>query len=575
MRPNQSATVIESPSLIDTSEYNSIGPTSTAFTPNIPTPSSEKIAKTPFVQVIPKPILESTPLLIATATPSNVPNNQAIVLGHQDIRSGGILKVATHTWFKETDVHREPSHSFASWGPGISYSRLLRFSGGSNIKSPSMRVECDLCVNWSLKDSKTLNFTIRTDVKWHLASNDDIGYLTAHDISFSLNRQRTKGWANSQILHMIDSIEATSDSHLNLTLKSPDADVFAALANGKTKIISQSTVSPRNEAIPFSSADSGAWTLESVVPGTSTRMVRSLTGSSAPYLDAIEFTLISEPQARLSAFAVGLIDIHRVEEGLDYSKLPSPKLFYLRPGSGIEMAFNTSISPFNELELRKAAMYAISPNELIDSIWNGNAFFSLGFPVASPNWLPEQQLWSSYFEKPNKAKIILENSSAQLPIPVQISSSDYGTNHLKSLDLISSQLSTVGFDPSIAVLNRRTYANTVWRDGNYQILIGPTFPQTSPNGYLLPVLHSKGAWNTVRHSDQKLDQLIQLQAAEYKENVRTSLIQKINKHVLDKAYRFMPATKIESWIWSDTIQRFNPNFVANEYSHWERIWKSK
>ena len=438
-----------------------------------------------------------------------------------------------------------------------------------------MKVECDLCIGWNMKDPTTIDFTIRTDVEWGLVSNDNFDYLTAHDISFSLNRQRTEGWENSQILHMVDNIHATSNSHLNLTLKSPDADVFAALANGKTKIVSQSIVSASNEEEPYISVSSGAWIIESVIPRTSTRMERSLTGSSTPYMEAIEFTLIPEPETRLSAFAVGLIDVHRIEEGLDYSKLPPPKLFYPRPGSGIEIAFNTSISPFNELEMRRAAMYAISPNELIESVWKGNAFFSLGFPIVSPDWLPKQQLWSSYFGEPDKSKVILKNSPTQLPIPIRISSSDYGIKHLKTIDLISSQLSVVGFDPSVIVMNRREYANTVWQDGNYQILLGPTFPQTSPNGYLLPVLHSKGTWNTVRHSDKKLDQLIQLQAAEYNTDVRTSLIQKINQHVLEKAYRFMAATKIESWIWSDTIQDFNPNFVMNEYSHWERIWKSK
>ena len=55
---------------------------------------------------------------------------------------GGTLRVATHTWFEDLDPHREPSTSFVAWGPGIAYSRLMRFKSGPNVELPSMEVEC-------------------------------------------------------------------------------------------------------------------------------------------------------------------------------------------------------------------------------------------------------------------------------------------------------------------------------------------------------------------------------------------------------------------------------------------------
>ncbi|GIS64502.1 MAG: hypothetical protein CM1200mP3_07500 [Chloroflexota bacterium] len=34
--------------------------------------------------------------------------------------------------------------------------------------------------------------------------------------------------------------------------------------------------------------------------------------------------------------------------------------------------------------LRKAVMMSINPNEIIEEGWNSKAFFSLGYPIASP-----------------------------------------------------------------------------------------------------------------------------------------------------------------------------------------------
>ena len=46
----------------------------------------------------------------------------------------GSLKVPTNTWFSNMDPHKEPSSSFAAWGPGIAYHRLMKFTNGPNVK---------------------------------------------------------------------------------------------------------------------------------------------------------------------------------------------------------------------------------------------------------------------------------------------------------------------------------------------------------------------------------------------------------------------------------------------------------
>jgi len=488
---------------------------------------------------------------------------------------GGTLRVATHTWFEDLDPHREPSTSFVAWGPGIAYSRLMRFKSGPNVELPSMEVECELCTDWDIEDSTTLNFTLRDDVKWQTQLGMGLNYVNAQDIASSFQKQMTKGWPNSHILHMLDKIEAPSDTELRITLMAPDADVFIALADGRSKITPDIAASSTNRQILRSITGSSPWLQETIKPQTMVRMVRSEQSEIEPYLDAMEFHLVEDPETRLSAFLVGLVDIYRIEYLEGQIDSPDPKLNYFEPGSGIEIAFSTESPPFDDPKVREAAMYALDPKELIDKVWEGMAFFSLGFPAANKEWVVEENVWSKHFSSTDKSLAILKDSSIQSPVPITITSSDYGIQHMESVQMFAEQLSRGGFDPSINLLNRREYVAEAWKSGGYQMLIGPSFPQSSPNGYLLPVLHSRGAWNTTKHFDGKLDRLILAQASEYDSDSRTALIQDINKSLLDNGYRFMPITKIQPWTWNNNLQDFHPNFAGNEYSFWEKVWISR
>ena len=116
------------------------------------------------------------------------------------------------------------------------------------------------------------------------------------------------------------------------------------------------------------------------------------------------------------------------------------------------------------------------------------------------------------------------------------------------------------------------YGEEVWADGSYQMSIGPAAPATMPNSYLLPVLHSRGIRNSASIRDPELDALIQAQATEYDPGVRQDLFHQIQTHTFERAYRFMPATRVSVWSWSPNMRNFHPNFGGFEYHHWAAVW---
>ena len=484
-----------------------------------------------------------------------------------DNLQGGSIKIGIRGWYETISPLNEDSSPYSSWGPGIAYSRILNQKISQNLNHND-QLSCDICKEWSMENPTEFNFSIKDDIPWSTNNYEKDNYVSAYDIEFSIQKKLDTKSQNKHTLHMVKNIEAKSDTKLTIYLKYPDADFLTAIANGKNKIIKKDHTYNNTEV--ESLVGSGSWVLDKYIPYTSARMNKSMNSKNTPNLDSIEFTHIPDDQARYSAYVVGLTDIYSLDDSENNFGDIQPKLLYPHSGLGLEIIINTKNEPFDNIKLRQALMYSINPTQIAEEAWYGRGYFSLGFPVYSDNWLPNST-WEQYFNQPEKSSRILDESQKLLPIPIEITSSDYGEKYTKSLEIISKNLIDVGFDPTIKILNRREYSTNSWLSGNFQINVGPTLPQTTPNGYLLPILHSTGKWNTSNYSTQKLDNLLTQQAQEYSHLERTKLINAINLEILNGAHRFMPVTTIEAWDWKDHIRNFNPIFKNDEYSHWDYI----
>ena len=370
----------------------------------------------------------------------------------------GSLKIPTNSWFSNMDPHKEPSSSFAAWGPGIAYHRLMKFTNGPNVKLPSMKTECDICSEWQFEDLHTITFTINSNIPWVTSNGSTIDTVSAQDIAFSLNRQKTEGWSNAHILHMIKDATAITDSKLKVTLSAPDADLFIALANGRSKILPHKNITNLEYQIPENVVSSGSWLLEKIDENSSALMIANPNNLSTPHLDNIEFHYLPEAKTRRSAYLVGLLDIYRVEQFDKDDVELEIKLEDPKPGLGLQVVFNTQKEPFNHLHLRRSVMNSINPKNIIENVWGNRAFFSMGYPMISSDWEVEESIWSTYFGNPDKSLTELEQQGLEIPYPITITSANYGDMHIQTLNVISDQLTVGGFAPSLQILNRRELA---------------------------------------------------------------------------------------------------------------------
>jgi peptide/nickel transport system substrate-binding protein len=148
---------------------------------------------------------------------------------------------------------------------------------------------------------------------------------------------------------------------------------------------------------------------------------------------------------------------------------------------------------------------------------------------------------------------------------------DYGATYLEYGRRLAQQLEAVGFQVSLSIVNPTDYPQEVWYGGRYDAFIGPIAPMTTSNMYLLSILHSRGAWNTHGYRDPTLDSLIEEQAVALDPSHRRDLALEIQRYIMDKAVRFMPVTRVSTWVWWPQVKGFYPNLTSSEYFHLARL----
>ena len=521
----------------------------------------------------------SVPMLspISVPVPSLAsPSPTAVV--EDGIRLGGVLSLVSRQAVEHQDIHRDISETLAAWGPGIAYSRLMRFESGADVELPSLSVVCEICREWKMTDATTFEFNLRDDVLWQDLQPVNGRRLVASDIAYSFQRQRSAGMPNGALLHSVAVVEAPSDDLLRVRLLAPDADFLITLANGHSKIVAREAVDLNGDLLEGPTIGSGAWILEESHSdlALSFRRNESYFEKDAPLLDRLRIHTIVDEDTAYAAFRVNNLDVHRLrpDQWKEFSqqKPDAYLLAFKETGRGLEVGFKSTEQPFDDPRVRQAAMLAMRPNRAIEEIWQGAAYLTQGVPLARADWQLDGAELGAYFDDHAAGRTLLTQSVEFLPLPVVIHVGDFGSEYRAHAEKIAAAMHSIGFEPHLEVVDRRQFGERVWLGGDYQMFVGPTAPAASPNAYMLTVLSSDGAWNTTGHRDEVMDALILEQAGEYDSARRRQVVVEVQRHALKNAYRFMPGASVSLWAWWPHVQGFEPNFAGAEYSHWERVW---
>ena len=482
--------------------------------------------------------------------------------------SGGLLRVAAVGATFHRDLHQVVSEWATLFGPGLAYSRLLRFQYGPQVQLPSMAVECGLCESWRVGDPLTYKFRLHPDARWQGGEAFSSRPVTARDVVFSLERLRTPGWPHASLLAAVETITAQDERTVVLRLRYPDPDLPQKLASPYAVIVAPEAVGPHDGPV----LGSGPWRWQQDFSGQTE--LTAFTDYHRPvdfHASQIRFVPTPDMEAASLALGLGRVDVAQVAEEL-WPELVSRGIqsrLVPRQGTGLVLAVNASTPPMDRLEVRRALFLAFDPFSTLDDVWGGLGNIGVGVPVVEPGWLLGEAQVRSYFAQPEEAAGLLDAQGA--PVAVKLTIANYGPRYVEHGRLIAEQLEAAGFQVAVETLTRSQYVSSVWQDGDFQVSLGPLPPVATTNSFLLPLLHSSGQWHITGHRDEELDRLVTLQSAEMDLARRGELVRLIQARVLDQALLFMPLITVERWGFNPRVVDFYPNMAAGDGSFWQSV----
>lgn len=516
----------------------------------------------------------------ATSTPRPVPT--VTVPPTSGLTPGGVIRYAIKEDPPHQDVHQSVSNVLATWGAGLAYSRLFKFQRGANVPVSSRIPECDLCSSWQQTGPLEFEFEIRDDALWPKQSPMNGRNVTAQDIVFSYQRQMTPDWPNAGLLSNIENLEAIDDSRLRITLTAPDAEFFEKLADGRSVIVANEAVELNGDLIDGPTTGSGPWLLEEISSDSATFEANRIYYGDGPYLDGLSVQFIDEDSTRAAGVRANILDfaettLEEVRSATD--RFPDLQTLSLtQPGTGVELAVNSSNGPFGSASVREAIFLAWDVNKAMTAIWGGELEPSVGLNLPESSWATDfTSNYSDRFADPTEAVRRLQGAGLSTDESLTILVGKFGESgendrYVMTAASLADALNAVGFTTTVNPVTTRFFADNVWLRGEYDIFIGAPPPVSSLNGQLFGIYHSTGPWNTTGFSNTELDELIEKQAIELNRVRRGDLLLQIQDEIMGESQRFYPGTGVEHWLWQPTVQDFIPDTSGASGDFLTRVW---
>jgi len=228
---------------------------------------------------------------------------------------------------------------------------------------------------WEAVDPTTYVFTLRDGVTFH-----DGSPLTAEDVVFTIewNMDKTNASQLAAFFASVESVEATADNEVTVTLSKPDAQFQYSMAHMSGFIMNKAQLESSGET--FGTPDvlplgTGPYELVEFVPDDHVTLERYEDYWGEPgAAQRIVIRQIPDSQTRLLAMQSGEIDgtfdvpISEVDqwEGLDDVTVITA------PSNGVyQLILDQETPPFDDLHVRKAIAYAVDREGIVQAVLNG------------------------------------------------------------------------------------------------------------------------------------------------------------------------------------------------------------
>ncbi len=504
-------------------------------------------------------------------------------------KHGGIL----HIYHRETppslSIHEEATFSVNAPAMGL-YNNLVLYD--QHIEQNSMAtIVPELAMSWSWDQSNTaLTFKLREGVKWH-----DGMPFTAKDVKCTFDLLQGKAQdkfrknPRKDLFSNIADVTTNGDFEVTLHLKRPQPSLLAMLASGYTPMYSCHVPAAQMRTHPIGT---GPFKFVEFKQNELIKLTRNENywKKGLPYLDGIEYTIISNRATAVLAFVAGKVDMTFPTEMTaalvaDVKKQDPTAICEIKPiNVSTNLIVNRENPPFNNLELRKAMALAIDRKSLIDIIFQGQA--DAGGTLLPPPegvWgMPPDMLktipgYGDVAKDREEARAIMTKLgySASNPLKIKVSTRNLATYRDPAVVLID-QLKTIYIDAELDPVESSQWFAKVARN-DYSVGLNLTGNGIDDPDQAFYENYACGSERNYTHyCNKELEALFDKQSVETDIQKRKQMVWDIDKKLQEDVARPILMHARSGTCWKPYVKNMTimNNSAYNGYRY-EDVWLDK
>lgn len=432
------------------------------------------------------------------------------------------------------------------------YERLI------NMDS-EMQLVPGLAEKWEVSDDgKTITFTLRKDVKFHNGRE-----LTSEDVKYSFERilNPDTGSTVASYFASVNAIETPDENTVVFKLNTPDA---AFLTN--TTASSASIVPKEVEDLVTEAVGTGPFIMEEMKSGQYVTLKKNPDHANADSIkyDSIRFNIMKDESQRTAAIRSGKVDIAAVSADTA-TLLEKDKNVEVKSYQSMEYSYlgiNVAKEPFNDVKVRQAISYAVDRQEIIDSVWKGEASLTGPISPALDQWAIDVTKEPSYTTDQEEAKRLLKEAGFADGFDTVIYTASTYPDMIDSAQVIQEQLKAVGINAEIKQLEWGAYID-MWKSKDTDMLVGRNTSGTDPDRSTRYFFSTEGSANVWNYSNPAFDETVQKAIETIDEGERKSLYEQAQKQLIEENPNLFLASPNNFYAVSSRVEGFEPT-VAGE-----------
>ncbi len=401
--------------------------------------------------------------------------------------------------------------------------------------------EPSLAEAWTTsEDGLTWVFTLRDGVTFHDGSTFD-----AEDVVYSYRRIIDEELSNAFRFGTVDSVEATGDLEVTMTLSAETPNLLANIGGFKGMAI-----------VPSESADldlatqavgTGPFELVSTSAGGAQLEAFADYWGEAPQVQGVEYRYVAESAAALTGLENGDIDWT--------DNVPAQSIEDLQDADGIELgrtgstdyyyaAFNETRPPFDDRDVRRAVALAVDREAITEA-----ATFGAG--TVNQTAVPEGSFWANGYapfeQDTEQAEQLLADAGAEgLEFSLMVPDSDEPA--VAAAQVMASQLAEVGVTMDVDTVETGIFLDRQGQ-GDFDAFSWAWIGNIDPFDYYHAQHITDGGFNFQGYSNPEVDELLEQAASETDEDARKDLYAQAEEIVVDDVsylFLFNPDV-VEAW----------------------------